>query len=193
MRKKTFRVDITKMVGGADIQCPRCNNLISPDDQSEEAYSIVDTIMGEEDDELIRVVIRCNRCESIISLEGFEALSEKEETKIQISEAHVESEPSYRSQHTISREGKRLGQLIVEYAQKEDVKAFKRIRKLRIGEAFKATITMEDMGSSGVEKKDVQDMAKAVRRRFKGLRERDIYAVEVKNGRKNFIGRASNL
>ena len=192
MRKKTFRVDITKMRGGADIQCPRCKNLISPDDQSEEAYSIVDTIMGEED-ELIRVVIRCKKCDSIISLEGFESLSGNEETKIQISDAHVESEPSYRSHHTISREGKHLGQLIVEYAQKEDVKAFKRIRKLRTGEAFKATITVEDVEGGGLERKDVQEITKAVRRRFKGLRERDIYVVEIKNGRKNFIGRASSL
>jgi phage FluMu protein Com len=192
MRKKTFRVDIVKMAGGADIQCPRCKNLISPDDQSEEAYSIVDTILGEED-ELIKVVIRCNRCDSIISLEGFEALSGNEETNIQISDAHVESEPSYRSHHIISREGKHIGQLSVEYAQKEDVKAFKRIRKLRAGEAFKATITMENVEGSEVETKDVQEMAKAVRRRFKGLRDRDIYVVEIKNGRKNFIGRASNL
>ncbi len=192
MRKKTFRVDIAKMAGGADIQCPRCNNLISPDDQSEEAYSIVDTILGEED-ELIKVVIRCNRCDSIISLEGFEALSGNEETNIQISDAHVESEPSYRSHHTISREGKHIGQLIVEYAQKEDVKAFKRIRKLRVGEAFKATITIEDVEGREGETKDVQDIAKAVRRRFKGLRDRDIFVVEIKNGRKNFIGRASNL
>lgn len=192
MRKKTFRVDITKMQGEADIQCPRCKNLISPDDQSEEAYSIVDTIMGEED-ELIRVVIRCNKCDSIINLEGFEALSGKEETNIEISDTLVESEPNYRTQHTISREGKRLGQLTVEYAQKEDVKAFKRIRKLRIGEAFKATITMKDIEDTGFERKDVQEIAKVVKRRFKGLRERDIYVVEVKNGRKKFIGRVSNL
>jgi hypothetical protein len=192
MRKKSFTVDLTTIKGGGEFQCPSCDNLISPDDESEEAYTIIETVMSDED-YLERMVIRCSTCNNIINLEGFDALSEEEDVGIEVSEALPESKTGYRTLHTISQEDRSLGQVTVEYAQKEDVKAFKRLRKLREGEPFKATVTLVNTDEASFKREDLQPIAKVVKKRFKGLVNQDIYLIEEKDGRKNVIGRASDL
>jgi hypothetical protein len=191
MRKKSFTVDLTKIKGGGEFPCPSCDSLISPDDESEETYTIIDTIMSDED-YLERMVIQCNTCNNIINVEGFDALSEEEDVGIEVSEALPESKTGYRTLHTISQENRSLGQVTVEYAQKEDVKAFKRLRKLRKGEPFKATVTLVTR-EAGFKREDLQPIAKVVKKRFKGLVNQDIYLIEEKDGRKNVIGKASDL
>jgi hypothetical protein len=192
MRKKSFTVDLTKIKGGGEFQCPSCDNLISPDDESEETYTIIETVMGDED-YLERMVIQCSTCNNIINLEGFEALSEEEDVGIEVSEALPESKTGYRTLHTISQEDRSLGQVTVEYAQKEDVKAFKRFRKLRLGEPFKATVTLVNAEEASFKREDLQPIAKVVKKRFKGLVNQDIYIIEEKDGRKNVIGKASDF
>jgi hypothetical protein len=192
MRKKSFNVNLTEIKGRGEFQCPSCDNLISPDDESEENYKIIETIMGDED-YLEKMVIQCSTCNSIINLEGFEALSEEEDVGIEVSEALPESKTGYRTLHTISQEDRSLGQVSVEYAQKEDVKAFKRLRKLRRGEPFKATVTLVNAEEASFKSEHLQPIAKAVKKRFKGLVNQDIYLIEEKDGRKNVIGKASDL
>jgi len=109
------------------------------------------------------------------------------------SEALPESKTGYRTLHTISQEDRSLGQVTVEYAQKEDVKAFKRFRKLRLGEPFKATVTLVNAEKASFKREDLQPIAKVVKKRFKGLVNQDIYIIEEKDGRKNVIGKASDL
>ena len=192
MRKKSFTVDLTKIKGGGEFQCPSCDNLISPDDESEETYTIIETVMGDED-YLERMVIQCSTCNNIINLEGFDAFSEEGDVGIEVSEALPESKTGYRTLHTISQENRSLGQVTVEYAQKEDVKAFKRLRKLRKGEPFKATVTLVNADEASFKREDLQPIAKVVKKRFKGLVNQDIYLIEEKDGRKNVIGKASDL
>ena len=64
-----YQVDLTEIQGEGDFPCPGCGVVISPEDETEEVYVIVDTkVNGEELEEL---VIQCNRCKSKIRLVGF--------------------------------------------------------------------------------------------------------------------------
>jgi transcription elongation factor Elf1 len=55
-------------------QCPKCGKSISPDDESEENYQILDTKVV--NDELAELVISCANCGSTIKLTGFQQSSD---------------------------------------------------------------------------------------------------------------------
>lgn len=68
-----YRIDLTKIEGEGDFSCPCCGNEISPDDEKEEAYSIVEAkVKGSDLEEL---VILCKRCRREIHLIGFSLLA----------------------------------------------------------------------------------------------------------------------
>ena len=64
-----YQVDLTKLQGEGDFPCPGCGILISPEDETEDVYSIVSTEVS--GDELEELVIQCNRCKNKIRLVGF--------------------------------------------------------------------------------------------------------------------------
>lgn len=67
--EQVHTIDLAKIEGNGDFPCPRCEALISPDDQSEAVYTIVDTkVRGGSLEEL---TIQCNKCGSKIRLIGF--------------------------------------------------------------------------------------------------------------------------
>jgi len=67
--EQAYAIDLAKIEGNGDFPCPRCGAMISPDDESEEVYTIVDTkVRGESLEEL---TIQCNKCGSKIRLTGF--------------------------------------------------------------------------------------------------------------------------
>ncbi|MBX5321478.1 MAG: hypothetical protein QHH12_06845 [Candidatus Bathyarchaeota archaeon] len=64
-----YTVDLTKIDGDGAFPCPKCGAVISPDDETEEIYQIVETkVKGTYLEEL---VLQCNKCGSIIRLVGF--------------------------------------------------------------------------------------------------------------------------
>ena len=64
-----YVVDLTKIEGVGDFPCPRCGVVISPEDDSESVYSILETkVKGESLEELI---VLCHKCRSKIRLVGF--------------------------------------------------------------------------------------------------------------------------
>ena len=67
-----YKVDLTKIDGSGDLSCPSCGTVISPDDVTEETYSILETKVNEQG--LEELVIRCNKCTSQIHLTGFSLL-----------------------------------------------------------------------------------------------------------------------
>jgi len=69
-----YTIDLTKIDGDGAFPCPRCGVTISPDDESDEIYEIVDTVVR--DTELAELVLHCKKCGSIIRLVGFLQLSE---------------------------------------------------------------------------------------------------------------------
>jgi len=65
-------LDLTKIQGKGDFSCPNCGVIISPEDESEDVYSILEEkVRGQALEEL---VIQCNKCLSRICLTGFPIL-----------------------------------------------------------------------------------------------------------------------
>jgi len=69
---QAYKVDLTKISGNGDFPCPRCGNVISPDETTEETYCILEPKVNSHG--LEEVVLCCNKCESQIHLTGFSLL-----------------------------------------------------------------------------------------------------------------------
>ncbi len=69
-RDALYTLDLTEIEGDGSFPCPTCGTKISPEDETEEAYTIVDTKVN--NDELAELVISCNNCRTHIKLTGFE-------------------------------------------------------------------------------------------------------------------------
>jgi hypothetical protein len=65
-----YTIDLTQLDGEGTFPCPKCHTAISPDDESEEVYTIVDTKVA--NDQLVELVISCGTCGSRIKLTGFQ-------------------------------------------------------------------------------------------------------------------------
>ena len=65
-------LDLTKIEGNGDFACPKCGAMISPEDESEEVYTIIEEKV--KDDILEELVIQCNKCSCQIRLTGFSVL-----------------------------------------------------------------------------------------------------------------------
>ena len=66
-------LDLTRIRGNGDFPCPNCGVIISPEDETENVYRILDTkVRGQALEEL---VIQCNKCASRIRLIGFPILA----------------------------------------------------------------------------------------------------------------------
>ena len=64
-----YEVDLTKIQGDGDFPCPNCGVIISPEDETEDVYRILETkVRGQA---LKELVIQCNKCGSKIRLIGF--------------------------------------------------------------------------------------------------------------------------
>ena len=72
--KRVFAVDLAQIEGDGAFSCPQCENAISPNDESEESYSILEPKVNSRG--LDTVIIRCNKCGSHIQLTGFPLLQE---------------------------------------------------------------------------------------------------------------------
>jgi hypothetical protein len=65
-------LDLTKIDGNGDFPCPACGVTISPEDESEDVYVVLEEkVVG---DVLEEMVIQCNKCNCRIRLTGFSAL-----------------------------------------------------------------------------------------------------------------------
>jgi len=65
-------LDLTKIDGNGDFPCPNCGVTISPEDESEDVYMILEEKVR--NDALEELVIQCNKCGSQIRLTGFPIL-----------------------------------------------------------------------------------------------------------------------
>jgi len=64
-----YTIDLTKIDGDGAFPCPKCGTLISPDDETEETYQIVETVV--KDDQLSELVLSCKKCGTKVRLVGF--------------------------------------------------------------------------------------------------------------------------
>jgi hypothetical protein len=74
-----FIVDLTQIGGDGGFPCPKCGTSISPDDETENVYKIIETKV--KDDQLAEVVVRCNKCSKYIRITGFLSPLKKSERK----------------------------------------------------------------------------------------------------------------
>jgi predicted RNA-binding Zn-ribbon protein involved in translation (DUF1610 family) len=65
-------LDLTKIDGNGDFPCPTCGVTISPEDESEDVYVILEEKVT--DDVLEEMVIQCNKCSCRVRLTGFSVL-----------------------------------------------------------------------------------------------------------------------
>lgn len=72
MTKKSvsYTINLTKIDGDGAFPCPKCGTVISPEDETEKVYKIVDTKII--NDELVELVILCGKCGNGIKLTGFQ-------------------------------------------------------------------------------------------------------------------------
>jgi hypothetical protein len=65
-----YTIDLVAAEGDGSFSCPKCGMSISPEDENEDNYKIVDTkvVKGE----LAELVITCGKCKSTIKLTGFQ-------------------------------------------------------------------------------------------------------------------------
>jgi predicted RNA-binding Zn-ribbon protein involved in translation (DUF1610 family) len=62
-------IDLTKIDGDGAFPCPKCGSVISPDDETDTTYEIVETrVKG---DDLEELVLTCKKCRTTIKLVGF--------------------------------------------------------------------------------------------------------------------------
>ena len=66
---RVYEVDLTKIQGDGDFPCPNCGVIISPEDETEDVYRILETKVR--DQALEELVIQCNKCGSRIRAVGF--------------------------------------------------------------------------------------------------------------------------
>lgn len=69
-RSVDYTIDLTKIDGDGSFPCPKCGTVISPEDESEKVYKIVNTKVI--NDELVELVIVCDNCGSNVRLTGFQ-------------------------------------------------------------------------------------------------------------------------
>jgi len=71
-RVKPYTIDLSRIRGKGNVRCPKCGVEISPDDTSDEVYTVLQPIVSK--DSLERLVLQCNRCGSRINLTGFRGI-----------------------------------------------------------------------------------------------------------------------
>jgi ribosomal protein S27AE len=69
-KSEAYTVDLTKIDGDGSFSCPKCGTIISPEDESEEIYKIIDTKVN--NDELVELMVMCGNCGTNIKLTGFQ-------------------------------------------------------------------------------------------------------------------------
>lgn len=69
-KKCEHTIDLAVLDGDGSFSCPKCGVSISPDDETEDNYQIIDTKVV--NDELTELVIACSRCDCTIRLTGFQ-------------------------------------------------------------------------------------------------------------------------
>jgi len=69
-KSAAFTIDLMTIEGDGSFPCPKCATVISPEDESEKVYKVVDTKVV--NNELVELDVMCRNCRSTIKLYGFQ-------------------------------------------------------------------------------------------------------------------------
>ena len=67
-----YKIDLVTIEDDGSFPCPKCGMSISPEDETENNYKILETKVVNE--ELSELIIACGKCRSTIILSGFQGL-----------------------------------------------------------------------------------------------------------------------
>jgi hypothetical protein len=67
-----YEINLIDLEGKGDFLCPCCGTKISPNDETDEIYSILEPKVR--NNVLESLLVRCNKCSNKILLTGFSAL-----------------------------------------------------------------------------------------------------------------------
>jgi len=67
-------IDLSLIEGDGSFPCPKCGTMISPDDETEKVYQIVDTKVV--NDALVELVVSCLTCGTVLKVTGFQQIME---------------------------------------------------------------------------------------------------------------------
>jgi len=70
---KCYTVDLSKIKGRGEFVCPKCGIRVSPDDETENVYTLLEPVM--KGNCLDKIILQCNKCGSQIHLTGFHILN----------------------------------------------------------------------------------------------------------------------
>jgi hypothetical protein len=65
-----YIIDLVTVEGDGSFACPKCGMTISPEDETEKNYKIIDTKVVNE--KLAELVVACGKCGTTIILTGFQ-------------------------------------------------------------------------------------------------------------------------
>jgi hypothetical protein len=69
-KDSSYILNLVTVESDGSFPCPKCGMSISPEDETEENYKVIDTKVIH--NELAELVIACNKCKSTIKLSGFQ-------------------------------------------------------------------------------------------------------------------------
>jgi len=65
-----YSINLIAIDGDGSFPCPQCGMTISPEDETEENYKVIDTTVV--NNELTELIIECGKCRTTIKLVGFQ-------------------------------------------------------------------------------------------------------------------------
>jgi predicted RNA-binding Zn-ribbon protein involved in translation (DUF1610 family) len=69
-KDSSYSIDLIAIDGDGSFPCPKCGLTISPEDETEENYKVIDTKVV--NNELAELVIECGKCRTTIKITGFQ-------------------------------------------------------------------------------------------------------------------------
>jgi predicted RNA-binding Zn-ribbon protein involved in translation (DUF1610 family) len=73
-KDSVFKINLAAADSDGSFSCPKCGLTISPEDETEENYKILDTKVV--NGELSELVVSCGKCGSTIKITGFQGVSD---------------------------------------------------------------------------------------------------------------------
>ena len=71
-KDQEYIVNLLTIEGNGSFACPKCGMTISPEDETEKNYKIVNTKVV--NDELVELIVACGKCGIMITLTGFKEI-----------------------------------------------------------------------------------------------------------------------
>jgi hypothetical protein len=120
-------------------------------------------------------------------------------TMIRISDPLDGSKPGVTTMHYLFKGQDTIGRVNVSYIQEDEVKTFRKYtkRRLIVGQPFGVQVIIDALGgkasAESLGREGICQIIKALKDKFKGLEERDIFILELNSEGRKIVGRGSEF